>query len=119
MILHVPAKYRRYPVFKKSLNFNVPSHVRPGYTLDRLKELVDETRLKILKEGHTFGFLETLANNIGYMITRAEKRNRIAYALAFPFLNFIGWTGSRSRAGPLGAGVYIVGRNPRDKNQAN
>jgi len=109
LILHVPARHRRYPVFKKTLNFEVPSHVRVGYTLEQVKKLVEDAQLKILKAGHTFGFLETLANNIGYMITRAEKRNRLLYAVAFPFLNFTGWLGSRSRAGPFGAGIYVIG----------
>jgi 2-polyprenyl-3-methyl-5-hydroxy-6-metoxy-1,4-benzoquinol methylase len=31
LVLHVPALYRRYPVFRRTLNFDVPTHVRPGY----------------------------------------------------------------------------------------
>ena len=31
LVLHVPALYRRYPVWKKSLNFDVETHVRIGY----------------------------------------------------------------------------------------
>lgn len=112
LILHVPAKYRRYPVFKKTLNFSVPSHVREGYNLDHLQILVKKTGLQIMDAGHTFGFMETLANNLGYMITKAEKRNRILYALAFPFLNAMGWLGQRSHAGQLGAGVYVIAQKP-------
>ncbi len=110
LILHVPAKFRRYPVFKRTLNFSVPSHVREGYTLDHLETLVEKAELKIMDAGHTFGFMETLANNLGYMITKAEKRNRLLYALAFPFLNVLGWLGQKSHPGQLGAGVYIVAK---------
>lgn len=118
LILHVPAKFRRYPVFKRTLNFNVPSHIREGYTLDHLQTLVEKAELKIMDAGHTFGFMETLANNLGYMITKAEKRNRLLYALAFPFLNTLGWLGQKSHPGQLGAGVYVVAKKP-DKHDTS
>lgn len=108
LLLHAPAKFRRYPVFRKTLNFNVPSHVREGYTLDDIQALVENSKLQIMDAGYTFGFLETLVNNIGYMITKAEKRNRLLYALAFPVLNLFGWLGRGANPKKLGAGIYLI-----------
>jgi SAM-dependent methyltransferase len=113
LVLHVPAKYRRYPVFRRKINFPVPTHVRPGYLPDEILEKVAKVGFEIEEHGYTYGFLETLANNIGYMITKAERRNKAVYALAFPVLNLSAWLGRGARPKNLGAGVYVIaGRSP-------
>jgi len=108
LVLHVPNLYRRYPVWKKSLNFDVETHVRPGYELRDILHRVENAGFSILEKGYTYGFLETLANNISYMITRARRQNKNLYALAFPFLNALSWFGARARPKELGAGIYVV-----------
>jgi SAM-dependent methyltransferase len=108
LVLHVPALHRRYPVWKKRLNFDVETHVRPGYELSDIRRKVEEAGFSILESGYTYGFLETHANNISYMITGARMRNRHLYALAFPFLNALSWLGARARPKELGAGIYVV-----------
>ncbi len=108
LVLHVPAYYRRYPVWKKQVNFDVESHVRPGYALDTIEHKVERGGLKILSSGYTYGFLETLSNNISYMITRARMENKMLYSIAFPFLNFLAFCGARARPEKLGAGIFIV-----------
>ncbi len=110
LLLHVPALYRRYPVFKKSVNFDVPTHVRPGYRVEEIVEKARAAGLEVVASGETYGFLETLANNASYGITRARKQNREIYALAFPLLNLLGWCGRRARPRRLGAGVYLLAR---------
>ena len=108
LVLHVPALYRRYPIWKKRLNFDVPTHVRPGYTLKDIKMRVSESGFKINNHGYTYGFLESLANNISYMITKANKENKLLYAFLFPVLNIISFLGARARPNELGAGIYII-----------
>jgi len=108
LVLHVPALYRRYPIWKKSLNFDVESHVRTGYEPVEILEKVKKSGFIIQKSGFTYGFLETLANNISYMITRARMQNKILYSLAFPLLNLISLIGARSRPKHLGAGIFVV-----------
>ena len=108
LVLHVPTLYRRYPIWKKSLNFDVETHVRPGYELRDILQKVERAGFSILENGHTYGFLETIANNISYMITRARMQNKNLYALAFPFLNALSWFGARARPKELGAGIYVV-----------
>lgn len=108
LVLHVPALYRRYPVWKKTLNFDVETHVRTGYEPHEIREKVLRSGFLIRKMGFTYGFWETLANNISYMITRARMKNRKLYALAFPFLYSISLLGFRARPKKLGAGIFIV-----------
>ncbi|MCI5208577.1 MAG: class I SAM-dependent methyltransferase [Candidatus Electrothrix sp. ATG2] len=108
LVLHVPALYRRYPVWKKSLNFDVETHVRTGYKPHEIEEKVKQAGFQIQESGFTYGFWETLANNLSYMITRARMQNKKLYALAFPFLNLISLLGYRSRPASLGAGVFII-----------
>lgn len=110
MVLHIPSLYRRYPVWKKCLNFDVPTHVRPGYDMDEIKEKVRLAGFSILKSGYTYGFWETLANNLSYMITRARMKNQLLYALAFPFLNLISLVGMGARPKALGAGIFIIAK---------
>ena len=108
LLLHVPAYYRRYPVWRKQVNFDVESHVRPGYTLGTIKHKVEHSGLKILDCGYTYGFLETLSNNISFMITKARMENKMIYSIVFPFLNFLAFLGTRARPQKLGAGIFLV-----------
>jgi SAM-dependent methyltransferase len=112
LMLHVPSLYRRYPVFKKCLNFDVPSHERPGYDQQDIVDKVQATGFTVEDSGYTYGFLETLVNNLSYMITGARKKNKGMYALAFPFLNVLGWLGRHAKPHDLGAGVFVIGTKP-------
>ncbi len=112
LVLHVPALYRRYPVWKRRVNFDVPTHVRPGYEPEEIVRKVTAAGFKIRHCGFTYGFWETLVNNVGYMITGAKMKNRVLYALVFPILYFLSWLGPRARPERLGAGVYVVADKP-------
>ena len=108
LILHVPALYRRYPIWKKRLNFDVNTHVRAGYRKQEIQEKVMQAGFAIRNSGYTYGFWETLSNNISYMITRARMKNKIIYSLVFPILYLISLIGIRARPEKLGAGIFIV-----------
>jgi len=112
LVLHVPSLYRRYPIWKRSLNFEVETHVRIGYNLDEIQDKVKHAGFIIHESGFTYGFWETLANNLSYMITRARMENKILYSLAFPVLNLISWLGPRARPKNLGAGIFVVAEKP-------
>lgn len=109
LVLHVPALHRRYPVWKKNLNFYVESHVRVGYKKRDIEEMVKGSGFSIRQSGYTYGFWETLANNISYMVTHARMEHKVLYALLFPFLNGMSLLGSRARPSDLGAGIFVVG----------
>lgn len=112
LVLHVPALYRRFPVFRRQVNFDVPTHVRPGYEPETIVGKVKAAGFEVQQHGFTYGFLETFANNMGYLITGGRKAHKHAYALAFPVLNTISWLGRCKRPASLGAGVYVVARKP-------
>lgn len=112
LVLHVPALYRRYPVWKRSPNFDVKTHVRVGYEPEEIGEKVKQSGFSIRQSGFTYGFWETLANNLSYRITHARMENRVLYSLAFPFLYLISWFGARARPKRLGAGIFIVAEKP-------
>jgi SAM-dependent methyltransferase len=110
LVLHVPSLYRRYPVWGKKINFDVPTHVRPGYEPDEIEGKVKQTGFSILERGLTYGFWETLANNVSYIITRAKMQNKFLYSLVFPFLNLISLLGVGARPKKLGAGIFIIAK---------
>ncbi len=106
LLLHVPGHERRWLFFKWCVNFDVKGHVRPGYTKEAIEQKVTRAGFRILESYHTYGWLETITNNISYMITKANMHNKHLYALVFPLLLFVSWFGRKSR--PVkGAGVLI------------
>lgn len=107
LYLHVPAYERRWFFFTYRTNFDVPGHFRPGYTLAEIRAKIEATGLQIVKAYYTYGWLENVSNNISYWITRAEAKNKVAYALLFPLLNCMAWLGRNSRP-RKGAGVLVI-----------
>ncbi|MFV1974867.1 MAG: trans-aconitate 2-methyltransferase [Candidatus Scalindua sp.] len=107
LVVHVPHFYRRWPILAWKQNFDVPGHVRPGYHLPELVEKVERAGFIIQKKGFSFGILENLTNNISYLISGAEEKNRALYVLVFPLLNFFSWLGSFTKPG-FGAGAWVV-----------
>jgi len=117
LVLHVPSLYRRYPIWKRSPNFYVETHVRIGYNLDEIQDKVKHEGFIIRESGFTYGFWETLANNLSYMITRARMENKILYSLVFPVLHLISWLGPRARPKKIGAGIFVVAEKPELQSQ--
>ena len=113
LALHVPALYRRYPVWKKRLNFDVEGHVRAGYEMEDILKKVRRAGFEILESGYTYGFFETIANNISFMITRARMQNQRLYALAFPFLNLLSWLWRTGSPEAFGSGNLCRCNIPR------
>jgi len=117
LVLHVPGYERRWFFFRFQGNFDVPGHFRFGYRLDEIVQKIQGVGL-IVKDGfYTYGWLETIANNISYIITRAEGKNKTIYALVFPFLNMIAWFGRNSRP-EKGAGILVIAEK-REHNNAS
>lgn len=111
LVVHVPGYYRRWLLFGRRVNFDVPGHVRPGYTAEVLQAKLTAAGLRVLDCHYTYGILETFTNNISYLITGARRRNRHVYALVFPFLLALSYPGRFSRP-RWGAGVLARCRRP-------
>jgi 2-polyprenyl-3-methyl-5-hydroxy-6-metoxy-1,4-benzoquinol methylase len=110
-VIHVPGLYRRWLFWAKKQNFEVKGHVRPGYLLEDISGKVTRAGFQVIQASHTYGWLETVTNNISYLITGADRRRKHLYALAFPVLNALAYWGQWSRPA-WGAGVLLVARRP-------
>jgi hypothetical protein len=58
--------------------------------------------------------LRIRVRNVGHVISKARKRNKLFYAVAFPFLNALGWLGRHATQSNLGAGIVVIGTKPKD-----
>jgi SAM-dependent methyltransferase len=111
LVTHVPGYERRWLVFGRRVNFDVPGHVRPGYRAGELLAKLGEAGFEVQRYGHTYGVLETLTNNISYLITGADQKNKGVYALVFPILLGVSYFGKFSHP-RWGAGFMAVARRP-------
>lgn len=109
LILHVPGYYRRWIFFRWKVNFDVKGHYRPGYTKEEIVKKVENTDFKIIESYYTYGWLETVTNNISYLITKARMKNKFLYSFIFPLLLFISYLGRNSKPSK-GAGVLIIAK---------
>ena len=111
-VVHVPGYERRWLLFGRRVNFDVPGHVRPGYRTNELVERLTGAGFDISSCQSTYGTIETFTNNISYLITGADRKRKGLYALVFPFLLAVSWLGKSSRP-QWGAGVLATGQRPR------
>jgi len=111
LVVHVPGHDRRWPVFAKHVNFDVPGHVRPGYHVADLVQKLADAGFRVDDSQYTYGFIETLTNNISYAITGAGQRRKGLYALVFPFLLVVSYFGQWAKP-KWGAGVLAVADRP-------
>lgn len=112
-IIHVPAYNRRWLFFGKRVNFPVPGHVRPGYKINVLAEKLKAAGFVVQEIAYTYGALETISNNLSYLLTRAERKNKYLYAVLFPFLNMMAYFGRNSKPAE-GAGILAVVKKDED-----
>lgn len=111
LVAHVPGYERRWILFGRRVNFDVPGHVRPGYKAEDLVRKLGEAGFEVTAHQYTYGPLETLTNNISYLITGADQRRKLQYAAVFPLLLAVSYLGKFSRP-RWGAGVLAVARRP-------
>jgi SAM-dependent methyltransferase len=111
LVVHVPGYERRWLLFGRRVNFDVPGHVRPGYRAPELAEKLRRAGFDVVDQRYTYGPLETFTNNLSYLISGADQRNKPLYAIAFPALLGLSYLGKFSRPS-WGAGVLVEARRP-------
>ncbi len=111
LLLHVPHATRH--VFGRTrVNWtDIEGHVRPGYRLDELTDLLTTAGFDIESSTYNYNSIETLMNDISYAITGGHERRKRFYALCFPWLLFGSWLASRIPT-RHGSGLVIVARRP-------
>lgn len=115
LVNHVPGYERRWFVFGRRVNFDVPGHMRPGYRPNEIVDRLKSVGFEIESSHHTYGIIETFTNNVSYTISGADQRRKVLYALAFPFLLALSALGSRARP-KWGAGVLTVAHRPAQQD---
>jgi len=111
LVAHTPGYERRWPLFGRRVNFDVPGHVRPGYRAGDLASKLRDAGFEVKKFQYTYGLLETWTNNISYRISGADQRNKLLYGAVFPVLLLVSWFGQWSRP-RWGAGVLAIAERP-------
>ncbi len=108
-IVHVP-NYYRHAFGKRYLNFkDIEGHERLGYLPAELAELFQQAGFTMLESGYTYASLETIANDISYLITGGRERRKVLYSFAFPFLLGLAWLG-KGVIPRYGSGLYAIGQ---------
>jgi SAM-dependent methyltransferase len=111
LVVHVPGYERRWILFGRRVNFDVPGHVRPGYKAEELVDKLQGAGFQVMTHQYTYGALETFTNNISYLITGADQRRKLQYAVVFPLLLAVSYLGKSSQP-RWGAGVLAVAQRP-------
>jgi 2-polyprenyl-3-methyl-5-hydroxy-6-metoxy-1,4-benzoquinol methylase len=117
LVVHTPAYYRRWFFVRRRENFHVPGHVRPGYTAEQLVSRLTSAGLEVLDQTYTYGVLENFTNNVSYVISGAERKNKLLYSLVFPLLLALSYPGRFFRP-KWGAGVLVKARRPLAEDAA-
>ncbi len=111
ILFHVPHLTRNLFGWRR-LNFmGIEGHVRPGYTRDGLSAMLQKAGFQIESSFYSYGSVETLVNDVSYLITGGREQRRALYALAFPFLLALSQFGRLLRPRE-GSGLVILARKP-------
>lgn len=113
LLLHVPHITRNLFGWRRQNFLGIEGHVRAGYTMEGLRALVTAPGLEVVSSSYSYGWFETLANDVSYLITRGRERNRMLYALMLPGLIALSQAGRPFRR-PLrdGSGIVLLARKP-------
>jgi 2-polyprenyl-3-methyl-5-hydroxy-6-metoxy-1,4-benzoquinol methylase len=108
LVLHVPHLTRNRFGWRRQNFMGIEGHVRPGYRREELRERLESAGFGIWKLCYTYGWFETLANDLSYAITKGREQNRTGYALAFPWLLLLSRLGRWPAPAGDGSGLLAV-----------
>ena len=110
--MHVPHLTRNLFGWHRTNWMDIEGHVRPGYTRDGLAQLLRQAGFEIVRCIYNYNSIETLANDLSYLITGGRERNKPLYALAFPLLLGLATAGRLHRPRSDGTGLVALARRP-------
>lgn len=114
ILFHVPHTTRHVFGWKRTNFMGIEGHVRPGYTRDGLCSMLRDAGFEIEQALYSYTSIETLANDVSYLITGGREKRKALYALAFPLLLLLSQLGRLSRPEP-GSGLIVLARKPASK----
>jgi SAM-dependent methyltransferase len=109
ILFHVPHVTRNLFGWRRPNFMGIEGHVRPGYTLDGLCHMLRGAGFSIERSFYSYGWLETLVNDISYLITGGREKRRWLYAPVFPILLLLSKLGGAPRSQD-GSGVVVLAR---------
>lgn len=112
LIVHVPHLTRNLFGWHRTNWMDIEGHVRPGYTRAGLTELLQRAQFEVVRCIYNYNSIETLANDVSYLITGGRERNKGLYAIAFPFLLALAGAGMLYRPQRDGSGLVALARRP-------
>ena len=112
LIVHVPHLTRNLFGWHRTNWMDIEGHVRPGYTRDGLADLLDRAGFEVARCNYNYNSVETLANDLSYLITGGRERRKQLYALALPFLLGLAALGGLHPARHDGSGLVALARRP-------
>src|SRR5262249_54141280 len=86
LVVHVPHLTRNLFGWHRTNWMGIEGHVRPGYTRDGLQQLLERAGFEVQRCFYNYNSIETLANDLSYVVTGGREQNKGLYALAFPAL---------------------------------
>ena len=114
ILIQVPSPPEKY-YFKSKVLREFPGHVREGYTLKQLSEKLEAVGFRILSCKKIGNAGQEFICQLGVVITRCEGKNKLIYALLFPFLlfaSFLFYYLGRKDGGQLGL-IYLAQKSSR------
>ena len=114
LLVHVPHLTRNLFGWHRTNWMGIEGHVRPGYTRASLIDLLTRAGFEIIRCEYSYNSLETLANDLSYLITGGHERNKMLYAVVFPFLLALAWLGTFYRPKNDGSGLIALARKSRE-----
>jgi SAM-dependent methyltransferase len=113
LVLHVP-HVTRHVLGWSRLNFiEIEGHIRPGYSLDGLRQMLIVSGFEIEEAFYNYNSLDTLLNDISYLITEGHERRKLLYALCFPWLLLGNWLANGFRPRKGSGVVFLAQRSSR------
>jgi SAM-dependent methyltransferase len=109
LLVHVPHETRNRFGRRRPNFMAIEGHVRPGYSREGLIAMLEGSGFAVERAGYSYNSLETLANDLSFLLTGGRERRKALYAVAFPFLLALAHLG-RGRAPREGSGLFALAR---------
>jgi SAM-dependent methyltransferase len=112
LVVHVPHVTRHLFGTSRRNFMEIEGHVRPGYSRDGLEALLRGAGLEVVEMRYTYNSMETLANDLSFLVTGGRERRKALYGAVFPLLIALSQLGRLAPARRIGSGVLAVARRP-------
>jgi SAM-dependent methyltransferase len=112
LVVHTPHRTRHVFGHARENFMAIEGHVRPGYGRDELAALLRGAGLEVLETAYSYNSVETLANDLSFLVTGGRERRKALYAAVFPGLLALSQLGRLAPPRRIGSGVLAVARRP-------